>query len=138
MCVEYINARRFLHVPRLRLMAFSLVFLFTLNLPSPASAQSTTIVATIQPVRFVIVDKNNLIISIYSNSTAPQVSPHFLQDSLNGKKFTPSETLEKQYQLIVAQGKWQSNAGEIYRRPDPLTSKNTSCFISLCLVSTLL
>lgn len=86
-----------------------------------SDAVTTTIQAHIQGVRYVVVDSNQIITEVYSN-TPHAVTPVVLFESVDGSTIPITPAVQKQYQLLVARHDWSKIRGKVYQRPLPVSA----------------
>lgn len=82
---------------------------------TPTSNDSVTIVASVAPLRTVIVDNDLNIIKIYSN-TMQNVRPQVYLGGLDGAEQPFSDSISRQYQSLKSSLDF-SKPGLIYQRP---------------------
>jgi len=102
-------------------LVISVVFSFALIISaSPMSyalnTESTdtiTITATIEPARHVVVDQNNQITEIMTNTTS-LITPIVSLNSLSGNQLEYAGSIAQQYQQIMTSCNFQQSFGVIY------------------------
>lgn len=98
---------------RLRVIVTSLLVLCLGYLGEPAHA-STTISATIAPVRHVILSRSGHVVTILSN-TQKNVTPKYYLESDSGPSLAPSALSQREYAQLIARINTKNN-GAIYNR----------------------
>ena len=105
------------------------VVLLMLSFSSKSFAASTEITATVSPVREIVVDSNNNLLEVYSN-TSSDVSPTVHIGTINGKIIPMNQSALTSYRKILPNINF-SKYGLVYKKENK--QKNFSFFISITL-----
>jgi len=109
---------------------FLITFLFVFNLFTLKSfAASTEITATVSPVREIVVDSNNNLLEVYSN-TSSDVYPIVHIGTINGKIIPMNQSALTSYRKILPNINF-SKYGLVYKKEKK--QKNFLFFISITL-----
>ncbi len=99
------------------ILIFLITFLFVLNLYTLKSFAATTeIIATVSPVREIVVDSNNNLVEVYSN-TGLDVFPVVHIGTINGKIIPMNQATLKDYKKVLKNMNF-SKYGLVYKKQD--------------------
>jgi len=105
------------------------VVLLMLSFSSKSFAASTEITATVSPVREIVVDSNNNLLEVYSN-TGLDVFPVVHSGTINGKIIPMNQSALTSYRKILPNINF-SKYGLVYKKENK--QKNFLFFISITL-----
>ena len=112
------------------ILIFLITFLFVLNLHTLKSFAATTeIIAFVSPVREIVVDSNNNLVEVYSN-TGLDVFPVVHSGTINGKIIPMNQSALTSYRKILPNINF-SKYGLVYKKENK--QKNFLFFISITL-----
>ena len=92
------------------------VVLLMLSFSSKAFAATTEIIATVSPVREIVVDSNNNLVEVYSN-TGLDVFPVVHIGTINGKIIPMNQATLKDYKKVLKNMNF-SKYGLVYKKQD--------------------